>query len=254
MELWTREHALLLIPAFVIELILSILIAKWLKNRSDKIKLIPILTIGIILFVLEILKQIFWGFRTSQYDLYCLPFHFCSLFIFIYILTYFIRGKYQENMRIFSTVCGGVLFLMMLVYPALIFTNYDILHFSQIFISFHTVIFHLLSVFAFMLIICMNLYTLNIKRDLLTLTTGIGIFSIVSAIMANILKTNFASFYFSQMTIFEGVRLSIIASLGVFGQIVYDIIVFLSILMASIGSYFLIFGIRKLVDKRYINK
>ena len=238
---------MVILPVFALELILAIVFARLFKNKSEKVRLIPILVIGIILLVLEVFKQIIWGYGDgSGYTLYALPFHFCSLFIFIYVLTYFIRGKYQENMRIFTTVCGAMLLLIMLVYPNLIFSSGDVTNYFKEFISFHTVTFHLLASFAFMLMISLNLYTINIRRDLLTLLLGFTIFAIISASMANILKTNYASFYFMQVEPIDTIRQSLVNSIGVFGQILYDVVVWLVDVVVAYLCYFSILGIRKL--------
>ena len=80
MQLWTKEHALTLLPAIALMLIAAFFLRKWLINKPLKTRMIPFQILTVILLLLEVGKQ---GLSLYQgYDLYCLPFHYCSLFIF----------------------------------------------------------------------------------------------------------------------------------------------------------------------------
>ena len=95
MQLWTYEHAITVLPGLAIMAVLAVVLRKFLKEKPHHIRMIPISVIAVILVLLEIGKQ-----ETSLrqgYDLYCLPFHFCSLFIFMLPLMAFYRGKYQQQ-------------------------------------------------------------------------------------------------------------------------------------------------------------
>ena len=80
MELWTPEHTRTLLPAFGAMLAVAFALRLWLRKKPHAVRMIPVQIIAVILILLEIGKQ---GLSLKQgYDLYCLPFHFCSLFIF----------------------------------------------------------------------------------------------------------------------------------------------------------------------------
>ena len=240
MELWTKEHAMVILPVFALELILSIVIGKLLKNKSEKIRLIPIGIIGAILLVLEILKQILWGFGGERYELYAIPLHFCSLFLYVYPLTFFIKGKLQNAIRNITIVCGATLTLLMLVYPALIFSASDVTGYFKEFISFHTVTFHLLAVFGFMLMLSLNLHTTNTKEDCLSILIGFTGYSLIAGIMANVLKTNFNSFYYFQVDAIDTARQNIVNSIGGWGQLLYVIVVWLIVVAVCMMCYWLV--------------
>jgi acid phosphatase family membrane protein YuiD len=57
MQLWTKEHAVTLIPAIVVMLLLGWLCRKTLGNKSLKIRMIPIQIIAVLLLLLEVGKQ-----------------------------------------------------------------------------------------------------------------------------------------------------------------------------------------------------
>ena len=240
MELWTKEHALVILPAFAIELVLAIVLGKLLKNKSEKIRLIPIGIIGAILLVLEVLKQIIWGFGGDSYTLYAIPLHFCSLFLYVYPLTFFIKGRLQNAIRNITIVCGATLTLLMLVYPVLIFSASDITEYFTKFISFHTVTFHLLAVFGFMLMLSLNLHQFKTKEDCLSILIGFSGYSLIAAIMANILKTNFNSFYYFQVDAIDSARQSIVNALGGRGQLLYVIVVWLIVVAVCMMCYWLV--------------
>ena len=71
MVLWTPEHAKTLLPATVIMILLAIGLRFLLKNKSEAIRMIPIQIIAVVLFALEVGKQIY-SVRHG-YDLYHLP-------------------------------------------------------------------------------------------------------------------------------------------------------------------------------------
>ena len=81
MGLWTPEHAATLLPAVVVMIAISLLLRKWLINKSFETRMIPVKVIAVLLLLLELGKQ---AVSISRgYDLYHLPFHFCSLFLFM---------------------------------------------------------------------------------------------------------------------------------------------------------------------------
>ena len=95
MALWTKTHALSLLPAVAVMLLLTGLLRYYLGRKPLHIRIIPLQVVAVLLFLLEIGKQAL-SFRNG-YDLYHIPLHFCSLFIFMLPLAAFYRGKGQET-------------------------------------------------------------------------------------------------------------------------------------------------------------
>ena len=81
MGLWTPEHAATLLPAVAVMLALAWLLRRKLADKPFETRMIPIKVIAVILLLLEVGKQVVSLCR--GYDLYHLPFHFCSLFLFM---------------------------------------------------------------------------------------------------------------------------------------------------------------------------
>ena len=212
MILWTKEHLITFLPTFVAMIVVAIILKLTIGKKSEKIRMIPFQVVACILLVLEIIKQI--NALVTGYDLYTLPFHFCSLFIFFPFITAFYNGKFKDQIRSFTTIALAMLTLFMLIYPNLIYSADAIKETFQNIPSFHTVVFHNLAVFEFVLVLALGLHTPNAKRDIKALLIGFGIFCLVSSVMAQVLATNFNNFYQCNIAPLEAVRQSIQASAG----------------------------------------
>jgi len=224
MELWTRQHAVTLLPSLLVMLLIAAGLRLWLGNRSHKTRMIPIQVIAVILVLLELGKQI--TSLRGGYDLYCLPFHFCSLFIFMLPLMAFYRGKYQQQVfAITAALCASV-FALMLIYPNLIYGARNIEAYFEGYIDFHTVTFHNLVMLAFLLIVALRVHTPAPKGEIKATMWFIAGFCTVSASMAHILKTNYANYYTCNIPVLETVRLAVQNVLGaVPAKLVYIVIV-----------------------------
>ena len=238
MELWSTLHIQTLLPAIIIFLAISILIGYLLRNKEEKIKMIPIQVIAIVLVVLEIMKQTYS--IVNGYDLYHIPLHFCSLFVFFIPIFAFYKGKYMNQLRCFTTVCCTLVFFAMLIYPSIIYGEGSIRSFSTSFMSFHTVVFHNLVILALMLIVALNLHSFDTKRDMKTILIGYPVYSAIAGTMAQLLKTNYNSFYYFQVDSLDQIRLKAIEQLGAGGQLLYVLVVAALLLIFAIGSYWVL--------------
>jgi len=212
MELWTRQHAVTLLPSLVAMLLIAAGLKLWLGKKSFRVRMIPIQIVAVLLFLLEVGKQ---GLSLKQgYDLYCLPFHFCSLFIFMLPLMAFYRGKYQQQVfAVTSALCASV-FALMLIYPNLIYGAWNIEAYFQGYFDFHTVTFHNLVMLAFLLIVALRVHTPAPKGEIKAIMWFVAGFCIVSASMAHILKVNFANYYTCNIPVLETVRLAVQNAVG----------------------------------------
>lgn len=224
MELWTGPHAATLLPALAVMIAVALVLRRLLKDKTQEVRMLPIKIIAVLLLLLEVGKQ---GISLSRgYDLYHLPFHFCSLYLFMLPIMAFYRGKYfRQVCAITSAICAS-LFLLMLIYPNLIYSADNIREYFRDYMSFHTVTFHNLVMLAFLLIPALELHTPTPRSDrkaAMVFTSG---FCVVSASMAQLLKTNYANYYSCNIPVLETVRLSVQNTLGYgFAQLLYVLIV-----------------------------
>lgn len=236
MELWSTEHIRTLPPSLAVMIFLAVLLGKWLKGKPEACRRLPLQIIAVLLLLLEIGKQHVSVLR--GYDLYHLPFHFCSLFLFALPVMAFYRGRYQAVVEGITTSLCAALFLLMLIYPALIYSGSDVVNYWKEYMSFHTVTFHNLVMLAFLLILSLGLYTPSDKGELKPAILFTAVFCGVSATMAQLLKTNYANFYRCNIAPLEAVRLGLQESLGVVvTQILYILIVSLLNILFVMLSY-----------------
>lgn len=246
--MWSKLHAMTLIPSFVVMVIIGILLRLWLGKKDEKYRIIPIQIIGVVLFAIEVVKQILA--IVNGYDLWTLPFHFCSLFIFMCPLVAFYRGRFKDTVRIVVASACAMLFLFMAVYPTLIYGEYAIQTFFQTFSAFHAVFFHNLVLLDLVLLICLDFLKFNTKRDLLSVFLTFLGFCIISGTMANVLKTNYNSFYYCQVGPIEDMRTALRNAIGAgWGQFVYVVIISVGVIAVSLASYFLLKLICWLIGK-----
>ena len=219
MGLWTKWHAITLIPAFVIMVIAALILRKFLKDKDEKVKMIPIKIIACVIVLLEVAKQIYS--IVKGYDLYHIPLHFCSLFIFLLPLFSFYNGKHKNVVRSLMTICSAMLLVFMIIYPTMIYSEYDIVGFTSNFLSFHTVAFHNIVAFACVLIVALNLYEPNTKRDIKSIFIGYGIYTFVAALVSNLIKVNFNGLYRCGVEAIRNIQEKLIADIGWIGQVIY---------------------------------
>lgn len=128
MGLWTSAHAKTLPPAVLAMIILSVILRLTLGKREKRIRIIPMQILTVILLILEVVKQVVSFYR--GYDLYHIPLHFCSLFLFVFPAMCFYRGKYENLVGgISSGLCAATAGLT-LIYPNLIYGAWTLKTFS----------------------------------------------------------------------------------------------------------------------------
>ena len=150
MVLWEPEQIKTLLPSMVVMVLLTVGLHLWLGNKELKIRMIPLQVIAVALLLLEVGKQAVSFSR--GYDLYHIPLHFCSLFLLFLPLMSFYRGKHRGKLFAAATSMCVAMFLLMAVYPALIYSGHDVVHFFEEYLCFHTVVFHNRVMFATMVI------------------------------------------------------------------------------------------------------
>lgn len=251
MELWTAEHTRTLLPAVAVMLALTAALRLLLGKKEHKIRMIPVQIIAVLIVLLEIGKQLNSLYR--GYDLYHLPFHFCSLFIFMLPLMAFYRGKHKQTVyAITAALCMSVCVLM-LIYPNLIYSAGNITNFFKGYQDFHTVAFHNLVLWAALLIPALRLHEPAAKGEPKKVAIYTVCFCAVSATMAQLLQTNFNNFYQCNIPPLEALRQSVEAACGqVPAMLLYVVIVTVMDILFVQGSYWLYRLARKLTNKEQV--
>ena len=248
MELWSAEHAKTLPPAVALMIVIAVILRITIGKKDIKIRMIPFQIVACLLFALEVGKQA--ASLMKGYDLYHLPFHFCSLFIFMMPVMAFYKGKHRAAVTaITSAICMATTFLT-LVYPCLIYGAGDITNSFGSYFSFHTVVFHNLVIFGLILILALDLHTPKPKETKAVIVFTIC-FCVVSATMAQLLQTNFNNFYSCNIPPLESLRQSIQGILG-YGitQALYIVIVTILDILFVFGSYWLYRLLRSIITKK----
>ena len=226
MELWSPQHVKTLLPSLIAMIAVGALLRLFLIKKSERIRFIPFQIIAVFIFVIEVIKQIKEFTSPTGYDLYSIPLHFCSLFIFMLPLMAFYNGKHKDKVRGITTALSGSLFLLMTIYPNLIYSGAAIENCFNDFWDFHTTFFHVFATFEFILIIALDLHKPNVKKDMVAILIFILCYCVIAGVMAQVLKTNFNNFYKCNVPPLENVRLSVKASIGNgIGQTLYVVIV-----------------------------
>lgn len=246
MTLWTPTHLQTLLPAIIMMLVIAVVLRLTIGKKDRKIRMIPFQFFSCVLVLMEIGKQ---GLSLSrEYDLYHLPFHFCSLLIFLPVIMAFYRGKHEKTISCITTAVLSAVFILTAIYPDLIYSAQAVKEFTTDFFSFHTVAFHNVAMLLFVLIPALNLHEPESKKEPKKIFLFILCYCVVAATMAYILKTNFNNFYVCNIAPLETVRLSVEVSLGsTVTAILYVMVVTVLDLSFVIGAYWFYRLIHKLL-------
>lgn len=213
MGFWTRDHLITVLPAFLAFFIIALVMRILLIKKSYEIRMIPLKIIAVILVVIEIGKQICSA--SLGYNLYHIPLHFCSIFLYVIPLFAFYRGKGQENVRAISVATMTSLLIGMLVIPDVIYSSDRIPLFFTDYLSFHTVFFHNLVIFALFLTIALDLCKPNGSRGEVVFVVLFGtVFVAIAASMSHILDTNYSNFLHSTVGIIKELTNHMNTSIG----------------------------------------
>lgn len=235
MSLWTAAHARTILPALVLMLGLSLLLRRILKGKSLKLRMLPVQIIAVLLLLLEVGKQAV-SFA-SGYDLYHIPLHICSLFIFVIPAMAFYRGKHVHSVRGVAAALSTAVFALMLIYPNLIYSADNIKNFFRGYLDFHTVAFHNLIMLLFMLLLALDLHSCEKGRGKAVVGFTVCYCTVASSV-AHLLKTNYANFYHCNIPPLEALRLKVTEVLGrVPTQLLYVLIVSALTVSFILGSY-----------------
>lgn len=196
MEFWTITHLLTIIPSFIIMIFISLIMRYFLINKPLEKRMIPIKIISVIIIIIEIGKQIYS--ISIGYNLYHIPLHFCSIFLYVLPLMAFYKGKHLDHVRSLACSTMTALLIGMLIIPSVIYSESRIKSFFTDYLSFHTVFFHNLVIFSLFITYFLDLHKPNgTKQETCFISLfGLG-FVVLAATFSHILQTNFSNFLYT---------------------------------------------------------
>ena len=249
MGLWTVTHAKTVLPAVAGMLLLAALLGHILNKKPLKTRMLPMQIIAILLLILEVGKQAISLKR--GYDLYHIPLHYCSLFIFAIPAMAFYHGKHAGKVRAVTAALCTSVFLIMLIYPSLIYSDQNVLQFFKEYMSFHTVAFHNLVMLSCVLILALGLYHPEKRGEQKALILFMLCFCAVSSVAAQLLKTNFANFYQCNIPALEAIRQWVQARVGYgFTQFLYILAVSAVTVLFTLMAYWINRGVHAVLEKK----
>lgn len=249
MGLWTLPHLFQIIPTFFVLAVLSAVIARFLNKRDVSVRYVPLKIIAVLLLLLEVAKQINSACADGGYNMYSLPFHYCSLFIYLLPLHAFYRGKRSSLIAPVTLGCLAALTVGMLIMPAAIYTDADIIGFFSDFAKFHTLIFHNLVVFYFMLTVALDVWRES-KRDVTAISVFIGAYVTLAALLSYSLGVNFHNLRTCNVPFVDALRIKTVDALGVFGTLLYVGAVLVLSVAFTVAAYYLAVILIRTVKKK----
>ena len=248
MGLWTITHFWAIVPAFLIFAGISALLSRVLKDKSDAAKYIPLKVIALLIVGLEIAKQ---AVSISRgYDLYHLPFHYCSLFLYLLPLHAFSRGKVKKFVDpVTFTTCSSLM-LFLTIMPTVVYSDVSILNAFNNFFDGHSLAFHHLVCLYFFIAFAQGLFELELKRDFGLVAIFLSAYVIVATVLSYALEVNFHNLRQCNLGAGEQIRVALNDALGVFGQVIYVFGLFVLTTLFAYLAYFLM----QLIDKHIIHR
>ena len=226
MILWTPMHVKTLLPAMAAMVLIGLVLRRILAEKDLNVRLIPLKIIALLLVSLEVGKQIDTLVSGSELDR--LSFYLSSLFVIAIPLMAFYQGKYRQKVfALVASLCASV-FVLMLVYPNLIYSDNDVREFWTDYFSFHSVVCNGLVALAFVLIVSLRLYEPDPSGEHgLVLLFALG-FCGLSATMAHFLRVNLHGHHFGNTAMLEDMRRS---AQSVFGMGMSQLLLALAVAM-----------------------
>ena len=225
-----------MVGTFVAAVLIAFLLWAILRKKDIKYRTIPLMVITAIMLILEVVKQIIS--IKAGYSWWMFPMHFCSLFLYIYPLAVFAKGKIKDFGLTMAFVCSLLMFVFFYINPI------DIIglspeHVFSDFYSFHTFIYHHLVILFLFASLLLNVYNIN-RRSFVHVLIGFTIYGVVAVSLAHALNVNFCNLLTSNIPFMESLRQSV-------GQILYTIIMWLIAISCSFAVCVTYLGIKRLI-------
>ena len=214
--MWTKVELIVLPIMLVTIILISVTLGHMLKNKSQKVRSIPLIIIAAVILVLEVIKQI--RAIATGYSGWTIPLHFCSFFMVWFPLAQFTTGKVKQVGMACSIATSTMMFALFYFNPSSIIGNSTSNVFES-FSSFHTFTFHHLVILYMFCFIFLNVYKPK-KSDFLWASVAFSLYAILAVTMAHVLQVNFTNLLESNIPFMEAFRVK-------FGQVLYTILMYI---------------------------
>jgi|LGOV01.1.fsa_nt_gb hypothetical protein len=204
---WTTDQLRVFPVAFGFIILVSIALSLLLKNKSPKLKNLPFQIITIVLIIAEITKQI--RAMDGAYSLWNIPLHYCSMFMFWFLLASFTKGKVKEIGHKVSLLMG-IGFLLGFMYDAttIIGGSAGNLTFAwNNFGNLHTFYYHFTVILFLALQVGLKQSSISLK-DFKTISIPFFTWMAITTVFANVLNTNFTNLLYNNITFMDLIRLN----------------------------------------------
>ena len=243
---WSETNLRTLLPATFLMAAFALFLRRLIGTQERPLKNLPFQILTVFLIVLEIIKQI-REIRGGAYSTWSLPLHFSSIYLYLFPLAHFTKGKFRKAMAGATVVAAGMTTIGTLLFPMTVFGN-SAESFFLSFDAFHTITFHYVIILYFFLFIALEANKPDWKRDAVTVFWMVTIFSLIAGTAANLLQTNFTSFYNCAFPPVEALRISWRAGFGApAGQTIYALFMYGCILGDSILALLLYRSLARLI-------
>jgi len=234
---WSASQ-LIVLPITLLIILLITLTCYLFLNKTNH-KNAPLKIIAITVVILEIIKQV--KNISIGFDPYDLPFHYCSLFVFLFPLAQFGNEKTKKIINPVTFACALTVTIGIYLTPSSIISSSCDNIFANFYL-FHTFTFHHLVILY--TIISITLYTyVPKKNDYLLAGGAIAIYGIIGITFSYLLNSNYCNFLRSCLSFLEEWRLKV-------GQVPYVLVIYFAIIGGTIFSSFMYYLISIKLLKR----
>lgn len=236
MFIWTKESIVVFWSSFAVLLALAILVYFLVRNKSQKIKMLPIYITSGILIATTLVYQI--QEIVQGYDLNSLPVQFCYFFVLWPLLVVCTKGKVQNFFLKISFAFSTTIFVAMVTNPIPIYGDaINALYYNHTFEFGY--VFHEMIIFYFLLFCFLKPVEIKLK-DWVVCLIGFGIFAATVLPCAYLLNENFSEILqcnFNES--FENIRVNV-------SQVLYNVILGTLGFSLIMASFFITYGISKI--------
>lgn len=218
---YTLKQAILLPNLLVLFIILGIILRNTLKTQKKR--QIVFIVIGVLIFVLELVKQIYCAFATD-YDYWKLPLHFCSLYVVLYPLAHCFGEKCSKIFKPLAFVYSVMGCVLLYAFPSVLLGDTAEAVFGN-FVNFHGFVFHNIIPLYLVMSICLSDYKAKLA-DCINCSIGIVFYASYAIPSAYYFKVNYVNILYSPIEFIDKIRLSV-------GQVVYNFLLIVAGCLAS---------------------
>ncbi|MBO5713756.1 MAG: YwaF family protein [Clostridia bacterium] len=210
---YSSDDLIVLPVALAIIILTTVILRITLKNKSDRVKEIPLIIISAVLVILEIIKQII-NFTGDDFSYFAFPFHYCSLFVFTFPLAHFTKGKVKKFFTPVAYITALAMTLLFYFHPRGIIGTSSTYMFEE-YMAFHSVVFHQLVIMYTFITTALKTNVPKKKHSINLMIVMLS-YCVFAIIISYVLDTNYCNYLWSVIDPVEALRLEL-------GQVVYTI-------------------------------